>query len=1256
MVMVPSSCILFATWKAELDIPNVNLGKILQQTGYRAIYEGIYVPNQTPVIIESLDVKRGAPAVEIELLGKEAKGLGGLDHPNLPKVYAHGESDGYHYLVQDKASDLRLSDQMANGMYLPALEATRLTLDMATALEQIHKSGAVHGELRPSLILFTENEQVMIRRCFQRREDKNYLLEMFARRPEHLAPEQIRMEEPVLQSDHYALGLIYYQLLTGVYPFEGDSFKEVWKQHLEGALPILPAEISKIEGLESLFKKMLAKRPKKRHASDRDLIGDLEEIEDILMMSESDAMTLPVEEMTDDSEKELSRGDINRPVSSKPNLKKPISLTKSKKSKEKETRSSLGGASVQKKPKGRPSSKPTPGVKKRAPRQWKVNEASAAKNRGRGKSTSPAQTKKSLYLTGGLSALALLAIGVLGMSLMDSAKEAELQSQLAEKQEPGKRGPKLVIKSLKVLEAEKAGLLDENGALVDPDARQKAMESHQDLSKPKGEQLDLNQALTSEQSERAKKLGRIRELEANPTASSIQELENYFEDEDPQVRLVANQVYRDMKGGVLITDQELADVNLVETKLSILGEKSVASLLEHLDELRDSRSELTNGALETFLEHENREVRFKAFEVLRFRDPLLAFERGLNQFIELDLDSVSRYGVLEALGEWSSQDASVAIKRFLKASKEDIQSGFLHAVVPLLVEKAHLTVGDLKALMDIDPSLAFPIVSQVILRREVNGPNGVDLLLDILESDPKSTSVHLILSSLRMAKMSLQNIERLKIIQGKMIRDDRKYTDAILLGLGELDVGADEVMMDSEKAILMALEDLKESPSKKQLIYMSNHLGEVPLEMKEKILSALSEGGDEGVTLMVEILESRVDSETKKLVMKALPPHDLSYAALLAMIEDRGAKTEVVNVARLRYFGMGDGALAYLKKSDLSSKSKLELALGVDAQTALDLVLEIFLSADSREAKRMLSMLTDNGARGLELVDEVLAKHEDEDFLRSMLVALERIELPTGIQGTIELLKGSSTRVVKAAFDSLEDRLSGVDAQWFNILNLLKDEGQVLRVFDHIDQKNIDYENLIRIGVSDERDKVKIAAIETMIREKKPIVDAALVNLLVLETNSKVRQAVVKVLLTSLNEPHPVAMIWGVKNLSGSLKKKLTKALLEFSASVDNLMSLSLSLEEDYAKELKLEVVKFLKVREFNYFPSLYRSLDVDDADSVALFKEGVSLVKHHFTPSLLSKLNSEKSLATRRVIEDVLKDLKVQYKLDPKTGRYVLL
>jgi hypothetical protein len=433
-------------------------------------------------------------------------------------------------------------------------------------------------------------------------------------------------------------------------------------------------------------------------------------------------------------------------------------------------------------------------------------------------------------------------------------------------------------------------------------------------------------------------------------------------------------------------------------------------------------------------------------------------------------------------------------------------------------------------------------------------------------------------------------------------------------------------------------------------------LEEVSLEMKEKILSALSEGGEEGVTLMVEILESRVDSDTKKLVMKALPPHDLSYGALLAMIEDRGAKTEVVNVARLRYFGMGDGALAYLKKSDLSSKSKLELALGVDAQAALDLVLEIFLSADSREAKRMLSMLTDNGKRGLELVDEVLAKHEDEDFLRSVLVALERIELPTGIQGTIELLKGGSTRVVKAAFDSLEDRLSGVDAQWFNILNLLKDEGQVLRVFDHIDQKNIDYENLIRIGVSDERDKVKIAAIETMIREKKPIVDAALVNLLVLESNSKVRQAVVKVLLTSLSEPHPVAMIWGVRNLNGSLKKKLTKALLEFSASVDNLMSLSLSLEEDYAKELKLEVVRFLKGREFNYFPSLYRSLDVDDADSVALFKEGISLVEHHFTPSLLSKLNSEKSLATRRVIEDVLKDLKVQYKLDPKTGRYVLL
>jgi hypothetical protein len=179
----------------------------------------------------------------LEHFHRAAPALARLDHPNILGVHDFGEQDGRIYLVTPLISGLTLDYLL--GAPWPAAEAALVLDPLASALDYAHARRIVHGDLKPSNVLVTDEGQVILGGF-----GLGWLLERVSTGrsdpmapPRHLAPESASGGPASPAGDLYALGTIAFELLTGRPPFR----VEVWPTELQARptspLP-LPCSIS----------------------------------------------------------------------------------------------------------------------------------------------------------------------------------------------------------------------------------------------------------------------------------------------------------------------------------------------------------------------------------------------------------------------------------------------------------------------------------------------------------------------------------------------------------------------------------------------------------------------------------------------------------------------------------------------------------------------------------------------------------------------------------------------------------------------------------------------------------------------------------------------------------------------------------------------------------------------------------------------------------------------------------------------------
>jgi eukaryotic-like serine/threonine-protein kinase len=170
----------------------------------------------------------------------ETRLAGKLKHPFIVQVFEAGSTDEFDYLVMEYVAGGTLKQHTTFDKLLPLDFVVDILFKVCNALDYAHKMGVLHRDIKPSNILLCLDHSVRISdfgSAFLTNSDLTQV-DTVGTLP-FMAPEQFRRSRPTMQSDVYAVGVMAYQLLTGMLPFTAKTSEELIYQKLQGeSLPL----------------------------------------------------------------------------------------------------------------------------------------------------------------------------------------------------------------------------------------------------------------------------------------------------------------------------------------------------------------------------------------------------------------------------------------------------------------------------------------------------------------------------------------------------------------------------------------------------------------------------------------------------------------------------------------------------------------------------------------------------------------------------------------------------------------------------------------------------------------------------------------------------------------------------------------------------------------------------------------------------------------------------------------------------------
>ncbi len=254
--------------------------KILEKIGEGGmanIYKALQPSLKRTVVIKKLkDPNREI----IKRFKKEALLSASFHHQNLVAIYDFIYSNRSYYLIMEHVDGEDLRTIIDHLTPIPPQIAALIALSIARGLEYTHSRNIIHRDIKPSNVLIGYDGSVKLIDFGIARDDLSTRLTMtgmIVGTPAYMSPEQADGENLTPKSDLFSLGILIYEMLTGVKPFDGSKQSEVITRIIRGNYvplgrinPAIPFRLKRI------IKKCLQHSPQKRYHSATQLINDLE--------------------------------------------------------------------------------------------------------------------------------------------------------------------------------------------------------------------------------------------------------------------------------------------------------------------------------------------------------------------------------------------------------------------------------------------------------------------------------------------------------------------------------------------------------------------------------------------------------------------------------------------------------------------------------------------------------------------------------------------------------------------------------------------------------------------------------------------------------------------------------------------------------------------------------------------------------------------------------------------------------------------
>ncbi len=218
-------------------------------------------------------------ATNVERFRREAQAAAGLNHPHIVAVYDWGEEDDTSFIVMEYVPGQTLREIMQSYGRLAPADAARIAAEIADALSFAHAHGVVHRDVKPGNVLVTPQGQVKVTDFgIARAETSEPLTKTGAvlGTATYFSPEQAQGFPLDGRSDVYALGVVLYEMLTGVAPFTASTPVSIAYKHVRET-PAPPSTlVPELAGaMDRIVLTAMAKDVDERYQSAQDLRADL---------------------------------------------------------------------------------------------------------------------------------------------------------------------------------------------------------------------------------------------------------------------------------------------------------------------------------------------------------------------------------------------------------------------------------------------------------------------------------------------------------------------------------------------------------------------------------------------------------------------------------------------------------------------------------------------------------------------------------------------------------------------------------------------------------------------------------------------------------------------------------------------------------------------------------------------------------------------------------------------------------------------
>jgi serine/threonine protein kinase len=211
-------------------------------------------------------------------LVQEAKAAGQLAHPNIVTIHSYGETEDFQYICMEFVKGKTLAQIMTEQKILSEDEAYPIFSAILLALDAANEQHIVHRDIKPANIMVTDDERVKVMDFGIAKMPSFFMTEpgMVLGTPYYMSPEQISGEILDIRSDIFSVGAVFYELLTGRRPFEGENAAAVTYKIIKvDPVPPNVLNVRVAQATARIILKALAKEPDERYATPSEMLQDL---------------------------------------------------------------------------------------------------------------------------------------------------------------------------------------------------------------------------------------------------------------------------------------------------------------------------------------------------------------------------------------------------------------------------------------------------------------------------------------------------------------------------------------------------------------------------------------------------------------------------------------------------------------------------------------------------------------------------------------------------------------------------------------------------------------------------------------------------------------------------------------------------------------------------------------------------------------------------------------------------------------------